>query len=70
MIIIYIRDITFNSSSFYRERYFNLNSDCNSKCDCNEYKFDPVCGEDNVMYFSPCYAGCTEEYTIGDSKVI
>lgn len=53
----------------YRRIHLNLTDACNSQCNCNEYKFDPVCGADNVMYYSPCYAGCFEEYTIGDAKV-
>lgn len=68
-ITIYVFVINVNIIIFSRI-YFNLNDECNSKCNCNEYKFDPVCGANNVMYYSPCYAGCGEEYTIGDSKVV
>ncbi|XP_039254056.2 solute carrier organic anion transporter family member 4C1-like isoform X1 [Styela clava] len=31
---------------------------CNDHCACNENFFLPVCGEDNVEYFSACHAGC------------
>jgi len=31
---------------------------CFSDCNCNIYDYQPVCGEDNVTYFSPCLAGC------------
>eukprot|EP00057_Strongylocentrotus_purpuratus_P026268 XP_011680742.1 PREDICTED: solute carrier organic anion transporter family member 4A1 [Strongylocentrotus purpuratus] len=44
----------------------SLISACNSHCTCTEY-FEPVCGEDNVMYFSPCYAGCREDEYVDDA---
>ena len=45
---------------------FDLISKCNSDCGylngvlcggTNQY--EPVCGSDNIIYFNPCYAGCT-----------
>ncbi len=38
---------------------------CNANCSCTASKADyrPVCGSDNVTYFSACYAGCTQEMT-------
>ncbi|CAH1775815.1 unnamed protein product, partial [Owenia fusiformis] len=33
------------------------NATCNSNCAC-PYLYDPVCGRDNVLYFSACHAGC------------
>ncbi|KAK6310417.1 hypothetical protein J4Q44_G00184720 [Coregonus suidteri] len=32
---------------------------CNSNCSCLNNVFNPVCGEDNTEYISPCHAGCT-----------
>ncbi|XP_054750679.1 solute carrier organic anion transporter family member 4A1-like isoform X2 [Lytechinus pictus] len=36
----------------------NVTATCNGDCMCTN-NFQPVCGEDDVMYYSPCHAGCT-----------
>ncbi|BES92086.1 Solute carrier organic anion transporter [Nesidiocoris tenuis] len=28
-------------------------------CECDQFKFSPICGDDGKTYFSPCHAGCT-----------
>jgi len=45
----------------------NLTATCNANCHCLSDVFEPVCGADNVVYFSPCYAGCLN--TTLDRKV-
>ena len=40
-----------------------LVSECNSGCECSTNTFSPVCGADNVTYFSPCFAGCVARDT-------
>ncbi|XP_055870859.1 solute carrier organic anion transporter family member 4A1-like [Biomphalaria glabrata] len=45
-----------------------LDSSCNQGCGCHEEEYFPMCGRDNVLYFSPCYAGCTGLREFKDSK--
>ena len=33
-------------------------SECNADCNCKGSLYQPVCGDDEVLYYSPCYAGC------------
>ncbi|KAK3594365.1 hypothetical protein CHS0354_014072 [Potamilus streckersoni] len=47
----------------------NLIATCNQKCHCTEDLYKPVCGVDGVMYFSPCYAGCTDSFQREDQKL-
>ncbi|XP_069564504.1 solute carrier organic anion transporter family member 4A1 [Brachyistius frenatus] len=44
-----------NSSSLEE----NLTVGCNAGCSCVRELYNPVCGADGVMYYSPCHAGCT-----------
>ncbi|XP_049773044.1 solute carrier organic anion transporter family member 4A1 isoform X2 [Schistocerca cancellata] len=46
-----------------------LDSSCNAQCGCSAAQFDPVCGADGVMYYSPCYAGCRSEVLLSNVKV-
>ncbi|KAJ8308424.1 hypothetical protein KUTeg_013298 [Tegillarca granosa] len=43
----------------------SLNGYCNEGCKCNTFNYEPVCGADGFTYFSPCHAGCTDNYTVG-----
>ena len=47
----------------------NITSACNLDCGCRENRYDPVCGGNDVMYYSPCYAGCKNSVSIGKKKV-
>ncbi|XP_004375127.1 solute carrier organic anion transporter family member 6A1 [Trichechus manatus latirostris] len=38
----------------------NLTAPCNSQCECSSSFYSSICGRDNVEYFSPCFAGCTD----------
>ncbi|XP_014667394.1 PREDICTED: solute carrier organic anion transporter family member 5A1-like [Priapulus caudatus] len=47
---------------------YELWQDCNTDCGCNVEKYAPVCASNGVTYFSPCQAGCSDAYTLGDAK--
>ncbi|XP_068184220.1 solute carrier organic anion transporter family member 4A1 [Antennarius striatus] len=44
-----------NSSSLQ----VNLTVGCNAGCHCVRDSYEPVCGANGVMYYSPCHAGCS-----------
>lgn len=46
--------------------YLSLNENCNHDCNCGQY-FTPICGENGITYFSPCYAGCQNVSASGSS---
>ncbi|XP_063315660.1 solute carrier organic anion transporter family member 4A1 [Pelobates fuscus] len=45
------------------EHSLNLSVACNADCRCVEELYSPVCGEDQVMYYSACFAGCSGTHT-------
>lgn len=53
----------------FRRVDYDLDSTCNMNCGCNKFDYDPVCGADGVMYFSPCHAGCDKELNMDGSKI-
>lgn len=38
--------------------HLNLTAACNAQCGCLQETYSPVCGTDDIMYYSPCHAGC------------
>ncbi|KFM61342.1 Solute carrier organic anion transporter family member 4A1, partial [Stegodyphus mimosarum] len=44
-------------------------SSCNANCYCSPRQYDPICGTDNVVYYSPCFAGCANTYQSESTKV-
>lgn len=38
--------------------HLNLTAACNAQCGCLQESYSPVCGTDDIMYYSPCHAGC------------
>ncbi|XP_054837574.1 solute carrier organic anion transporter family member 4A1 [Eublepharis macularius] len=44
--------------SILPEGRLNLSSPCNTECECLRETYSPICGSDNIMYYSPCHAGC------------
>uniref|UniRef100_A0A674HZ93 Solute carrier organic anion transporter family member n=1 Tax=Terrapene triunguis TaxID=2587831 RepID=A0A674HZ93_9SAUR len=49
------------------ESSLNLTAACNTECDCLREIYSPVCGSDDIMYYSACYAGCKKKKSILDS---
>ena len=49
--------------SIHSNTSFTGNSDiaavCNEDCNCVT-SYDPMCGSNDVLYYSPCHAGCLE----------
>ncbi|KAK7103249.1 solute carrier organic anion transporter family member 4A1-like isoform X1 [Littorina saxatilis] len=45
----------------------NYSSGCQGNCMCGDVSFDPVCGSDRRVYFSPCHAGCVDINNPGPS---
>uniref|UniRef100_A0A8C5IBV6 Solute carrier organic anion transporter family member n=1 Tax=Junco hyemalis TaxID=40217 RepID=A0A8C5IBV6_JUNHY len=46
---------------------YNLTAPCNANCRCLRSVYYPVCGSDEVQYFSPCFAGCAS-YLLNNMK--
>ena len=55
-----ILKFSFSSAPIGRNDETNITAPCNADCNC-ETAFDPVCGANNVMYYTACHAGCREE---------
>uniref|UniRef100_A0A8C3JWC8 Solute carrier organic anion transporter family member n=1 Tax=Calidris pygmaea TaxID=425635 RepID=A0A8C3JWC8_9CHAR len=47
----------------------NLTAPCNANCGCLRFMYYPVCGRDEIQYFSPCFAGCSS-YLFNNKKVL
>ncbi|XP_050319426.1 solute carrier organic anion transporter family member 4A1 [Bactrocera neohumeralis] len=46
-----------------------LQSSCNVDCGCSKLNYEPICGADGILYYSPCFAGCHEEYHMNQVKI-
>ncbi|XP_055286351.1 solute carrier organic anion transporter family member 6A1 [Moschus berezovskii] len=46
----------------------NLTAPCNSHCKCSSAFYSATCGRNDIGYFSPCFAGCTQSKTLKASK--
>ncbi|KAI5612415.1 solute carrier organic anion transporter family member 4A1 isoform X1 [Silurus asotus] len=51
------QSFVYADNSFVQDK--NLTTHCNAECHCVEALYNPVCGADGVMYYSPCHAGCS-----------
>ncbi|MGH0190153.1 UNVERIFIED_CONTAM: hypothetical protein FKN15_042464 [Acipenser sinensis] len=48
----------------------NLSAPCNANYNCDRSHYNPVCGVNNVQYFSPCHAGCKDHVLLSKTEVI
>lgn len=59
------------SGSLLPEGQRALTATCNIACGCQPEHYNPVCGSNGLMYFSPCHAGCLEAaFTGSDSQKV
>lgn len=50
-----------------RSSLVNITSSCNAACNCDVKYFSPVCSkQDQLTFYSPCYAGCKADDRLGD----
>lgn len=59
MCLPVINVVAFLFNSVY-DGAINVTATCNADCNCLMELYNPVCGADGLMYYSPCHAGCTE----------
>ncbi|XP_007653972.1 solute carrier organic anion transporter family member 4A1 isoform X1 [Ornithorhynchus anatinus] len=52
--------VTLHSNRTLPEGILQLMEDCNENCECLTENYSPICGSNNIMYYSPCLAGCTK----------
>lgn len=45
-------------------------SSCNSDCGCSTAGYEPVCDHNQIVYFSPCHAGCSGVSDVNGTKVL
>ncbi|XP_049279584.1 solute carrier organic anion transporter family member 4A1 [Anopheles funestus] len=65
-------DSPYAHSTEPRDLYYlpkNLDNACNDRCACSRRNYEPICGADGIMYYSPCHAGCSEEINLENAKV-
>ncbi|XP_012262393.2 solute carrier organic anion transporter family member 74D [Athalia rosae] len=56
---------TFDTEVF---RLSSFQPTCDTTCECDRNKFNPICGADGKTYFSACHAGCSN-YTVENGKI-
>ncbi|XP_077552304.1 solute carrier organic anion transporter family member 4A1-like [Haemaphysalis longicornis] len=69
--LFYCKDNTYATHEGFvgapRSTAFDFN--CNLQCNCTQSGLNPICGADNVVYLSPCMAGCRREIQIKGIKM-
>ena len=72
--LLYCPEVKFAGvNSFYSgemaQKVPNLVADCNRHCNCGEASYRPICGVNEVSYFSPCHAGCSGSHYENNTKI-
>uniref|UniRef100_K1QEF8 Solute carrier organic anion transporter family member n=1 Tax=Magallana gigas TaxID=29159 RepID=K1QEF8_MAGGI len=57
------------STSYPTTRESSFISSCNSDCDCSTAGYEPVCDQNQIVYFSPCHAGCSGVSDVNGTKM-
>ncbi|XP_070393212.1 solute carrier organic anion transporter family member 4A1-like [Dermacentor albipictus] len=68
-VLFHCPNAPFAGMSFTKGYHFSPNATCNAQCKCSELLYSPICGVDNVTYFSPCFAGCRQEMIVEGTVV-
>ncbi|KAH7945794.1 hypothetical protein HPB49_015700 [Dermacentor silvarum] len=63
-VLFHCPNAPFAGVTFTKGYHFSPNATCNAQCKCTELLYSPICGVDNVTYFSPCFAGCRQEMLV------
>nr|XP_022328749.1 solute carrier organic anion transporter family member 4A1-like [Crassostrea virginica] len=63
------RPIAGVSTSYPANSELSFVSSCNSDCGCSTAGFEPVCDVNQIVYFSPCHAGCRGVSVVNGSKI-
>ena len=49
---------------------FKTTDSCNNNCHCAMSDYNPVCGTNDIMYYSPCFAGCQNLVTSAEDSQV
>ncbi|KAG7459221.1 solute carrier organic anion transporter family member 1C1-like [Solea senegalensis] len=60
--------LSYNSDGISYDRH-TLFTACNSECFCSASDWDPVCGDNDITYVTPCLAGCSGSAGSGKNTV-
>lgn len=61
-------NMAYDTNATSMSGWHSLVDSCNVECECRNVAYNPVCSHDNVMYYSPCHAGCRSMSDDGETK--